>query len=143
MLCGESSSHLSIGTDQRLTLAVLLASNRPVDKEEVHVVELETLERVVEGPEDVIVAVQVVPDLGAHEDVLTLDGGVGLEEIMDGVPDLTLIEVEPRAVKLTVAYLEGSRDGGVGLALGALVGEGTEANGGHFHAVGQCVSLSR
>ena len=77
VLAGKASLYLSIRANLGLLLAILLGSNGPVDKEEVNVVELHTLERVVDGPEDVIVTVQVVPDLGGHEDIRTLDGGVG------------------------------------------------------------------
>ena len=138
----EELIYLSIGADLGLLLGLLLGGNGPVNEEEVDVVEPHPLEGVLKGPEDVIVTVQVVPDLGGHENVLTLDGGVGGEEIMDCITHLVLVEVEPGAIQVTVASVESSSDGGVGLALGALASEGTETDGGELDSVAQCASLS-
>lgn len=143
LACLGAFSYLSIRADLGLLLSLLLGGNGPVDEEEIDIVELHPLEGVLNGPEDVIVTVQVVPDLGGHEDVRTLDGGVGSEEIADSITHLVLIHVEPGAVQVTVASVESAGDGGVGLALGALTGEGTETNSGERNSVAQCASLSR
>lgn len=113
-----------------------------MDQEEVDVVKLQALERVINGPEDVLVAVQVVPHLGADEDILALDGGVLLEEVADTVTHLILVQVEPGTVQVTVACPQGTHDRIVGLALGALAGEGAEANTGDLDPVAQSEGLS-
>jgi hypothetical protein len=139
---GKLVSYLSIGANLGFFLAILLSGNRPVNKEEINVVKLQTLERVVDGPEDVIVTVQMVPDLCGHEDVGTLDGGIGLEEITDTLTDLILVPVEPGTIEVTVAYVKSSGNGVVSLALGALTGESAEANGGHLNAIAQSKCFS-
>jgi hypothetical protein len=113
-----------------------------VNQEQVDVVKLEALEGVIDGPEDVVVAVEVVPDLGGHEDVRSLDGGVLLEEIADTLANLVLVQVEPGTVKVTVASAQSSGNGSIGLALGALAGESAETDGGDLNPVAQCESLS-
>ena len=104
---------------------------------QVNVVELQALEGVLDGPEDILVTVQVVPDLGAHEDVLPLHGRVLLEEVSDTITDLVLVEVVPGTVEVTVTGTESSGDGVVGLALGTLASEGTEADTGDLDPVAQ------
>lgn len=113
-----------------------------MDQVEVHVVQLQALQGVLDGPEDIIVAVEVVPHLGADEDVGPLDGGVGLQEIVDSITNLVLVEVVPGAVQVTVSSVERNGDSIVSLALGALASEGTEANRGDGDSVAQCVGLS-
>lgn len=66
---GRVYAHLAIRANLGSLLVLLLGSNRPVNQEQVDIVELEALEGVLDGPEDVVVAVKVVPDLGADEDV--------------------------------------------------------------------------
>lgn len=65
----RACSHLSIGTNLGSLLILLLRGNGPVHQEQVDIVELEALEGVLDGPENVVVAVKVVPDLGGYEDV--------------------------------------------------------------------------
>jgi hypothetical protein len=86
--------------------------------------------------------VQVVPDLGAHEEVLALHAGLFFEEVADGVTDLALVLVEPGAVEVTVAGLQRCESCGVGLAGVALAGEGAEAHGGDGLAIVKSVGLS-
>ena len=116
-------------------LVLLLGGNGPVDEEQVHVVETELLEGALERPGDILGTVQVVPHLGADEDVLALDGGVLLEEVVEGITDLALVEVEPGTVEVTVAGLQGTHDGLVGLADGPLAGEGAEADAGDLDPI--------
>ena len=132
---------LSVAANLGHVLVVLLGGNGPVDKEEVNVVHLQLLERAVERPLDLLGLVQVVPDLCADEEILAGDAGVGLEEVADGVANLILVLVEPCAVEMAVANLKGFGDGLVCLALGALVGEGAEADGGDLDAVRELVDL--
>jgi len=113
-----------------------------VNEEEVHVVELQTLQRVFDRPDDILVAMQVVPDLGAHEDVLTLDRRVLLEEFADGITDLLLVLVEPGTVEVPVTSAKGVESGIVGLALGTLAGEGAETDTGDSDAVVELEGLS-
>lgn len=126
---------LAISTDLGLVVLVLLSGDGPVDEEEVNVVKAEVLERVLERPLDLLGLVEVVPDLCADEDVLTLDTVVLGEEITHGLTNLTLVQVEPSTVEVSVASLEGSDDSLVGLALGALVGKGAKAHTGHLDTV--------
>ena len=130
---------LAIGADLGHVVLVLLGGDGPVDEEEVDVVNLELVERVLQAPLDVLGLVQVVPDLGADEDVLALDVLVVLEELGKRLADLILVLVEPRAVKVTVADLKGLLDGSIGLALGTLVGKGAESDGGNSHSIVECV----
>jgi len=114
-----------------------------VDEEEVNVVKLQTLQRVLDGPDDILVAVQVVPDLGAHKNVLTLDRRVLLEEVADSITDLLLVLVEPGTVEVSVTSAKGVESGIVGFTLGALAGEGTETDTGDGDAVVELEGLSR
>lgn len=113
-----------------------------MDEEEVNVVDLELLEGALNRPLHILGAVEVVPDLGADEDVLTLDGGVGSEEVLDGITNLTLVQVVPGTVEVTVSGVESAGDGLVGLTGGTLVGEGTETDAGDLDAVAKSEGLS-
>jgi len=126
---------LAISTDLGLVVLVLLSGDGPVDEEEVNVVKTKVVERVLERPLDLLRLVEVVPDLCADEDVLTLDTVVLSEEITHGLANLTLVQVEPSAVEVSVTSLESSGDSLVGLALGALIGKGAKAHGGHLDTV--------
>lgn len=131
---------LSIRADLGLLLRLLLCGNRPVDQVEVDVVDLELLQGVLKRPDDILVAVQVVPDLGADENILALDRGVLLEEILDGIADLVLVLVEPGAIQVSVSGLESTSDSVVGLAFSTLAGEGSEPNSGDLNAVAESES---
>ncbi|KAI6755864.1 hypothetical protein HG531_004970 [Fusarium graminearum] len=109
---------LAIRADLGLVVVALLGSDRPVDEEEVNVVKAE-----------------VVPDLCANEEILALDAVVLGEEITDGLANLALVQVEPSAVEVSVAGLEGGNDSLVGLALGALVSKGAKAHTGHLDTI--------
>lgn len=106
-----------------------------MDEEEVDIVELQLAEAVVDAPLDVGGGVEVLPDLCGDEEVLAADVGVGVEELADAGADLVLVQVEPGAVEVAVAGLEGGDDGAVRLAWLADAGEGAEAQGGHQPAV--------
>lgn len=134
--------YLAVGADLGAGIGVLLGGDGPMDEEEVDVVELEPLEGVVERPLDLILLVQVVPDLGADEEIGALDACVFLQEVPDGLADLVLVEVEPGAVEVPVAGPQGMDHGGIGLAFGALVGEGAEAYRGDGNPVVQFESYS-
>lgn len=131
---------LSIRADLGLLLRLLLCGNRPVDQVEVDVVDPELLQGVLKRPDDILVAVQVVPDLGADENILALDRGVLLEEILDGIADLVLVLVEPGAIQVSVSGLESTSDSVVGLAFSTLAGEGSEPNSGDLNAVAESES---
>ena len=100
-----------------------------MDEEQVNVVQTQVVERVLERPLDLLGLVEVVPDLCANEDVLTLDARVLLEEVANGGTDLVLVLVEPGTIKVSVAGLQSVQSGLVRLALGTLVGKGAEADG--------------
>jgi hypothetical protein len=143
MLQGRQElTNLSIRADLGLVLAILLGGDGPVDEEEVDIVGLELLQGVLDGPANVLGTVEVVPDLGADENVLALDRGILLEEVADAIANLVLVLVEPGAVQVPVSDLEGLLDGAVGLTGGALAGEGTETNGGDGDAVAELEGLS-
>ena len=113
-----------------------------MDEEEVDVVGLELLQRVLDRPADVFRTVQVVPDLGADEDVGALDGGVRLEEVVESITNLALIEVVPGTVQVSVSDLKGLGDSAVGLALSTLAGEGTKPHSGDGDTVAELEGLS-
>lgn len=115
---------LPIGAQLGHVVGVALGGNGPVHEEQVDVVGAQFLERVFERPLDFVGLVQVVPDFCADEDVLAGDVLVLFQEIGDGVTDLGFVLVEPCAVEMAVAGLEGVGYGAVGFAFGALVGEG-------------------
>jgi hypothetical protein len=123
-------------------VGVLLGRDRPVDEEQVDVVQPELLERVVERPLDLVRLVHVVPHLGADEQVLALDAGGLLEEVADRLADLALVLVEPGAVEVAVAGLQRCQSCGVGLAGVALAGKGAEAHGGDDFAIVEGEGLS-
>lgn len=108
-----------------------------MEEEEIDIVGSQTLQGVVQGPEDVVVAVQMVPDLGRDEEVLPRDRRVFLEVVLDRLTDLVLVEIEPGAIKVPVANAESMKDGVVGLARAAFTGEGTETDGGNRDAVAE------
>lgn len=113
-----------------------------MDEEKVDVVGLESPQRVIDRPADVFRAVQVVPDLGANEDVGALDGGVRLEEVLESIANLALVEVVPGAVQVPVSDLKGLGDSAVGLALSTLAGEGTEPHTGDGDTIAELEGLS-
>lgn len=131
---------LAIGADLGLVVVALLGGNGPVDEEEINVVEAEVLEGVLDGPLDLLGLVEVVPDLCADEDVLALHILVLLEEVSHSLANLAFVEVEPGTVEVSVADLESALDSLVGLALGALVSKGAEAQTGHLDTIveGEC-----
>lgn len=88
----------------------------PVYEEQVDVVHVEFLEAVVDAPCHFFGLVQVVPYFCANEEVLACDGGGGGEEVADGVADFALVLVEPSAVEVAVAGLEGVSYRGIGFA---------------------------
>jgi hypothetical protein len=139
----QAGTHLAIWPDLGLVLRFLFGGNGPVNQEEVHMAELELSKGVVEGPEDVLVSVQVVPDLGGDEDILPLDGGVLPQEILEGLADLVFILVEPGTVKVTVPSAQGVQNRVVGLPLGVLVGEGAKPDTWDGDAVGELEGDSR
>ena len=137
LLTTLSGTYLAIGTELGLLLGLLLGSNRPVNEVEIDVFKTQTSQGVVAGPQDILVTVKVVPDLGGDEQVLSLDGGILLQELLDALPDLVLVEVVPGTVQMPVACTEGVEDSSVGLALGALTGESTETHTGDGDTVAQ------
>jgi hypothetical protein len=122
-------------------VVIALRGNGPVNQEQVDVGHLQLLERAVDGPFDLFGLVQVVPDLCADEEVAAGDGGRGGEEVAHCAANFFFVLVEPGAVEVAVAGLQGLCDRGVGLAFGALVGEGAEADGGDVDAIVEFVGL--
>lgn len=98
-----------------------------MNEEQVDVVKAKVGEGVLQRPLDILWLVEVIPDLGGDEEILSLDSGVLTEEITHSLTDLCLVEVEPCAVEVPVPALEGAGNGLVGLTLGALVGKGTKS----------------
>ena len=113
-----------------------------MDHEKVDVGGSETLKGVVQGPDDIVIAVQVVPDLGGDEEVLPLDRGVLIQEVLDGSTDFLFIEIVPGTVQVSVAGSKSMEDGFVGLTLASFTGEGTETHSGNGDAVAELEGLS-
>ncbi len=74
---------------------------RPVDEEQVDVVELEIVKRPVECAERVVVSVVAVVELGGHEDVFAFQTAFA-----NRVPDPLLVAVHLCHVDVSVAHLE-------------------------------------
>lgn len=129
------STYLAIGTQLHSIIILLLSSKRPMNEIQVDIFQAQLLQTIIEAPDDVLGRVQVLPELGGDEEVLAADLGVRVEELLDAGADLELVLVEPGAVEVTVAGLEGGDDGAVRLAWLADAGEGAEAQGGHELAV--------
>jgi hypothetical protein len=72
-----------------------------VDQEQVEVVDVQRLQRALEGAERVVVRVEGVVQLAGHEDVATVDAGRP-----DRLADLLLVAVHLRGVDVPVAHLE-------------------------------------
>lgn len=104
-------------------------------EEEIDIVELEVAQGVLKGPLDILGLVKMIPDLSGDEDIFTLDVLVLLQEIVEGEANLVLIAVEPGAIQMSVANLQGSLDGIVSLTRLALASEGTETKSGNLDAV--------
>lgn len=134
--------YLSIRSNLRVAIGALLSSDRPVDEEKVDIFELESLEGIVERPLDLVLLVQVVPDLGADEEIGSLDACVFLQEVLDGLTDFIFVEVEPGTIKMPVACLQGLHHGGISLSFGALIGKGTKPHSGHGNPIVQFESYS-
>jgi hypothetical protein len=86
----------------RLDVVDVDGRQRPVDEEQVDVVELQLGERPVEGPERVVPAVEAVVELGGHEDLLARDAGVA-----DALADALLVPVHLGGVDVPVTDLQG------------------------------------
>lgn len=138
----EGKTYLAVRTNLGLLLGLLLRSNGPVNQEEVNVIELQVLQRVVERPLNILGPVQMVPDFSAHEKVLTLDRGVFLEEVLDRLANLILVQVEPSTIQVSVTGTETMECGLVRLALVALTREGTEANTRNGNSVAELERLA-
>lgn len=135
-------AYLAIGANLGFLLSLLLGGNGPVDDVQVDVGESQPLEGAVHGPLDILGTVQVVPDLGGDEEILSLDGGVLLEEVLDGLANLVFVQIVPGAIKMSVTGTEGVENGIVGFAFGALTGERTKAHTRNGDAVAQFESDS-
>lgn len=133
----RKDTYLAISADLRLLLSLLLGSNGPVHEEKINVSGSQTPQGVVQGPDNIVVAVQVVPNLSRDEEILPLNGCVFLQEVLDSLADLILVEIVPSTVKVPVSGAESVEDGVVSLALAALTGEGTETHGGNSDTVAQ------
>ena len=141
MLC-LFGTNLAIGTDLGLILALLLGSNWPVNEEEIHIGELQQLQRVLQRPPNILGTVEVIPDLGGDKQVLALHRRSLFEEVGNGISNLILVEVEPGAVQVSVSGAQGMESGSVSLSRLTLAGEGTEPDGGDNDTVVERVCLS-
>jgi hypothetical protein len=88
-----------------LKLETPVARQRPVDEEQVQVVEAEVGQRPVVGAQGVVAAVEAVVQLAGHEDLVAGDA-----RARDGLADTLLVAVHLGGVDVPVADLEG--DGG-------------------------------
>ncbi len=108
-----------------------------MDKEQINIVELKLLQRVVDRPVDIARLVEVLPHLGSDEELLALDFRVVGQELLDSGSNLILVQVEPGAVEVSVTGLECCNDGPVCLSGLANAGEGAKPEGWHELAVVQ------
>lgn len=131
---------LAVGTNLGLVVGVLLSGDGPVNQEEVDIVEAKVGQRVLHRPLHILGLVEVIPDLGGDEEILSLDRGVLTEEIPHSLADLCFVKVEPGAVEVPVSALEGAGDGLVGLTLCALIGKGAKSQAWDLDTVveGEC-----
>jgi hypothetical protein len=106
----------------------ILCGDRPVDEEEVDVVEAERGEGCVDGAQSLVVAVVKALKLGGDEDVLARDPGVA-----DAAPDGVFVAVGGRGVDEAVAAAQGAGDGLLGV--GAPQGPGAQSEAWHGDAV--------
>lgn len=104
---------------EAVVVALGVHEQRPVDEEQVDVVEPERLETLVEALLDA--GVVRGPDLADDEDLLALGDARG-EGLLEGLADLVLVAVAVGAVDELVALLEGCGDGLLDLAGLALPG---------------------
>ena len=83
-------------------VAVVERWQRPVDKEQIHIVEAEIPERGVESLAGVVGLVQTVVELARDEDVAAVDSRGA-----NTLADLPLVTVHLRGVDVPLAYLDG------------------------------------
>lgn len=104
-------------------------------QEQVYITGLQLLERILQRPEHIVVAVQVIPHFGRNKDILALDRGVFFQEVLNGIADFVFIQIVPCAIEMAVSDAQGVGDGLVGFAFCTFVGKGAEADGGDGDAV--------
>ena len=90
-----------------------------MDQEQINVIQLKFLQGVVDGPSDVLWCVEVLPHLGSDKELFALNFWVVAQEFLDAGSDLILVQVEPGAIKVTVAGLKSGDDSAVCLPWGA------------------------
>jgi hypothetical protein len=96
--------------EQVLAIAEVGIAHGPVDEVQVEVVDLEELQRFLDGTADVFWVVKDVPQLRRDEQILALDDALGYF-CCDCVADLVLVSVNKGAVDVTIAGVDGVLDG--------------------------------
>jgi hypothetical protein len=104
---------------EAIVVAIGVHRDRPVDEEEVDIVQTKSLERLFET--QLSAGVVGTPELCGNPDVLTL-ANTGAEGLLEGFADFILVAVTVGRVNVLVAELEGGEDGGFDLAGLALPG---------------------
>ena len=94
------------GVPGRHVIAVVPGGQRPVDQEQVYVVEAERVQRVVERLTGVIRAVEAIVQLAGNEHVGAVKAGLA-----DGLADLLLIAVHLGGIDVPVPRLQGRSHG--------------------------------
>lgn len=92
---------------QLLFLTVSVQWNRPVNKVQIHVVETQILQRLVDTLLDTLVI--AAPELGGDENVFSLD--TGSEGFLQALTNFLLVLVAQRTVDVSVARLDGVSNG--------------------------------
>ena len=108
-----SCDHRLPGRDE---VAIVEGGERPVDQEEVKLLQAELLHRLVEGASHVVRAMVPIPELAGDVDLLPWDTGR-----RDGLTHAALVAVALRGVDVPVPELQGEADD-LGRLLGVLAG---------------------
>ncbi len=105
-----------------------------MDEVEVQVLTPEMRDRLLDGRNDVVLAVAVRPELRRDPKVIALDLAFG-EDLGEGRPDLRLVPVDRCTIDVPVADLDGLLDGRTDLSRGRL--PGSKAQRGHPVSAGE------
>lgn len=106
-----------------MDIGPLVKGNGEMDEVEVEVVEAELSQAVVESCRYVLWTVLRVPELGCDEDVLTLEArDLTTKGLLEGFRNLLLVAIDLGEIQMTVANLEGLKNGSANLARLSLPG---------------------
>lgn len=99
----EYKAYLPIRPYLRRQLRHLLNSNRPVNQKQIHITHPKILQRVLQRPPNILIAMQMIPHLGRDKQVLPLTRWVLFQEFANRLADFVLVAVEPGAFEMAIA----------------------------------------